>query len=133
MLVKHCPQASPMKRLCWLLLAVALVGCAAKGKEVLILSSPYADEAEHMEPVFFTGHHYEVTFRFSRARLAYATRVAGQGWEMTRSPDHQSTAEQVAKSALSHFACPTKQHAGIVKDTAVYGEGVWRMEVRCSG
>jgi hypothetical protein len=122
-----------MKRLGGLLLIAALAGCAAKGKEVLILSSPYADEAEHMEPVFFTGRHYEVTFRFDRARLAYATRVAGQGWEMTRSSIHESTAEQVAKSALSHFACPTKQRAGIVQGTMVYGEGAWRMEVRCSG
>jgi hypothetical protein len=74
---------------CGLALAVGMVlaGCEPPGA-VSIVSSPYSDGVEHIEPVVYNGKSYDVSFRFSAAGNLYEVTVAGKGRKIggTRRP-----------------------------------------------
>ncbi len=111
-------------------LLIALAACEKK-KTAAIVASPYGDGVEHREPVFFTGKHYNVTFRYIAARASYDMKVEGQGRKLGGGPGDLQIVEQVASSALSHFACPTKQRAQIIPETASHVAGAWILQARC--
>lgn len=105
-------------------------GCAPKSS-VTVLSSPYSDGGEHTEPVFFTGRHYDLTFRFDAGDAAYHVNVKGRDTAFSGSEKDGETAKQIVASALSHFACPTKQRAAVMPGTARHDAGSWVMKARC--
>ncbi len=112
-------------------LLVTVAACEKSKTAATIVASPYGDGVEHREPVFFTGRHYNVTFRYIAERASYDMKVEGQGRTLGGGPGDQQIVEQVASSALSHFACPTKQRAQIVPETASHVAGVWTLQARC--
>jgi hypothetical protein len=111
-----------------ILLVVAACGEATRPP---VLASPYGDGIEHTEPVFFTGKHYNVTFKYVAAQASYEMRVEGDGHVLGPRPGDQKTAEQVASSALSHFGCPTKHRARIVAGSVSPVAGAWILQARC--
>jgi hypothetical protein len=118
---------------CGLALAVGVVlaGCEPPGT-VSIVSSPYSDGAEHSEPVVYNGKSYEVSFRFSAAGNFYEVTVAGKGRKIGGTTGDQHIVEQVAISAVRHFACPTGQRGQVVPGSAQHGGSAWGMQVRCA-
>jgi hypothetical protein len=117
---------------CGLALAVGLALAACEQPAVRIVASPYADGVEHVEPVIYIGKGYEVSFRFSSAGNLYEVTVAGKGRRLGGTPGDQQIVEQVAISAVRHFACPTGQRGHVVPGTARHGGTAWGMQVRCA-
>lgn len=111
-------------------LLMLLAACGSANKATIV-ASPYGDGIEHTEPVFFTGKHYNVAFKYSAARASYDVRVEGEGRALGSEPGDRQIVEQVASSALSHFACPTRQKAKIVPGTASPVAGAWTLRARC--
>jgi hypothetical protein len=112
------------------ILLLVLAACGSANKATMV-ASPYGDGIEHTEPVFFTGKHYNVTFKFSAVRASYDVKVEGEGRALGSEPGDRQIVEQVASSALSHFACPTKQRAKIVPGTASPAAGAWTLRAQC--
>jgi hypothetical protein len=109
---------------------VVLAACGSANKPAIV-ASPYGDGIEHTEPVFFTGKHYNVSFKYSPVRASYAVKVEGEGHALGGGPSDRAIIEQVASSTLSHFACPTRQRAQIVPGTVSAERGSWILEARC--
>lgn len=113
-----------------IVLLVGLAGCGNQNRAAVI-ASPYGDGIEHTEPVFFTGKHYNVTFKYSAARSHYDVKVEGDGRALGNGQGDRQIVEQVASSALSHFACPTRQRAQIVPGSTSAVAGAWVLQARC--
>lgn len=111
--------------------ALAAAGCQ-EARGVRIVSSPYADGVKHTEPVFYNGKHYEVSFRFNAGADLYHVTVAGKGRRLGGTPGDQEIVEQVAVSAVRHFACPTGQRGQVVPGSARHGDGAWALDARCA-
>lgn len=111
--------------------ALAAAGCQ-ETRGVRIVSSPYADGAKHTEPVFYNGKHYDVSFQFNAAADLYQVTVAGKGRRLSGTPGDQQIIEQVAVSAIRHFACPTGQRGQVVPGSIRHGDGAWALEARCA-
>jgi hypothetical protein len=118
---------------CGLALAVgiAVAGCE-EPRGVAIVASPYADGIEHIEPVVYNGKSYDVGFRFSAAGNMYEVTVAGKGRRLGGTAGDQKIVEQVAISAVRHFACPTGQRGEVVAGSTRHGGSAWGMQVRCT-
>jgi hypothetical protein len=112
-------------------LGVVLSGCE-KPSGVTVVSSPYADGVEHVEPVVYNGKRYDVSFRFQAAGNIYEVTVAGKGRKLGATPGDQQIVEQVAISAVRHFACPTGQRGQVVSGSTQHGGSAWGMQVRCA-
>lgn len=112
-------------------LGVVLSGCE-KPSGVTVVSSPYADGVEHIEPVVYNGKRYDVSFRFQAAGNIYEVTVAGKGRKLGATPGDQQIVEQVAISAVRHFACPTGQRGQVVSGSTQHGGSAWGMQVRCA-
>ena len=105
-------------------------GCA--GKQARVVSSPYANGVAHTEPVNYNGKSYAVRFRFNATLNVYDVTVRGKGRVLGSKPGDQAVVEQVAKSAIRHFACPNGQKGYTVPGTARHAAGSWHMQTRCA-
>lgn len=113
-------------------LGVAATACQEKPPPVPVVASPYSDGAEHSEPVVYNGRRYEVSFRFDAAAKHYDVKVAGRGRKLGATPGDQAIVEQVAVSAVRHFACPTGQRGEILPGSARHAGEAWAMQARCA-
>ena len=118
---------------CGLALAMGLAvsGCD-KSSEATIVASPYADGEELREPIIYNGKRYEVSFRFKAAGNLYDVEVTAGGRRLGGTEGDRRIVEQVAMSAVRHFACPTGQRGQVVSGSARHGAGAWGMQVRCA-
>ena len=118
---------------CGLALAVglALSACEQPGN-VEVVASPYADGEERVEPIVYNGKRYDVSFRFRKAGNLYDVTVDGNGRKLGGTPGDRQIVEQVAISAVRHFACPTGQRGEVVAGTPKHGGNAWDMQVRCA-
>jgi hypothetical protein len=118
---------------CGLALAMGLVvsGCE-QPREVSVVASPYADGAEHVEPVVYNGKRYDVSLRFQPAGDHYDVIVAGKGRKLGGTPGDRQIVEQVAISAVRHFGCPTGQRGEVVPGSPRHAGMAWGMQVRCA-
>ncbi len=109
-----------------------LAACANRG-HVNLVNSTYADGATHTEPVFYNDKHYAVTFRYNAGLNAYDVTVAGKGGRrLGDKPGDRAIVEQIASSALTHFACPNGQKSAVVPGTTSHAGGRWAMQTRCA-
>ncbi len=110
---------------------VAVTGCASRG-HVTVVNSPYADEAMHTEPVFYNDKHYDVSFRYNAGLNAYDVTVAGRkGRRLGNQAGDQAVVEQIAASAVTHFACANGQKSAILPGSSNHNDGRWTMQTRC--
>jgi hypothetical protein len=118
---------------CGLALAMGLAvsGCD-KPSEPTIVASPYADGEELREPIIYNGKRYEVSFRFRAAGNLYDVEVTAKGRKLGGTDGDRRIVEQVAMSAVRHFACPTGQRSQVVSGSARHGASAWGMQVRCA-
>jgi hypothetical protein len=127
---------SPMRLLLILLCLTTsggwLAGCGQKSA-VTVLSSPYADGIEHAEPVFFTGKHYLLKFKYDSSRSSYAVRLSGTDTTLAATDGDRRLVTQIVSASLSHFACPTKWRAVVDAASMQHGDAVWSMDARCTG
>ena len=119
---------------CGLALAMGLAvsGCEQPGEAAAVVSSPYADGAEHVEPIVYNGKRYDVSLRFLAPANVYDVTVAGTGRKLGGTPGDRQIVEQVAMSAVRHFGCPTGQRGQVVEGSARHGGSAWGMQVRCA-
>ncbi len=119
---------------CGLALAMGMVlsGCEKPPSGVTIVSSPYADGVEHVEPIVYNGKRYDVSFRFKASDNHYDVTVEGRGRKIGATAGDQKIVEQVAISAVRHFACPTGQRGQVVSGSAQHAGSGWAMRVRCA-
>jgi hypothetical protein len=110
---------------------MVLSGCE-QPKGVVIVSSPYADGAEHVEPIVYNGKRYDVSFRFQATGNVYDVRVEGRGRKLHSTAGDQKIVEQVGLSAVRHFACPTGQRGHVVSGSPQHGDDAWKMRIRCA-
>ena len=112
-----------------------LVGACAQSPapSVNITSGPFADGKEHREPVFYNDHMYSVSYRFDAGAAAYLVRVTREGRVMKAGAEGRKTAEAIATSSLSHFACPTKKRAKIMPGNLRHDGAGYAMSLRCGG
>lgn len=119
--------------LCSILLGLGVAATACQEKPAVpVAVSPYANGAQHTEPVVYNGRPYEVSFRFDVAAKHYEVEVAGKDRNLGASPGDQRIVEQVAASTVRHFACPTGQRGEIVPGSARHSGAAWAMRARCS-
>lgn len=115
-----------------LLVLLVLAGCQQQPKNLNIVSSPYSDGVRHTEPVFYNGKNYTVSFAFAASRNAYDVTVAGKGGrQLGGKPGDRTVVEQLASSAIGHFACPNTQKGRVVPGSASHSGGKWNMQARC--
>ncbi len=113
--------------------AFALAGCEQKSKNVNIVSGPPPQTKPRSEPVFYNGKNYQVDFAYAKAQGAYNVTVAGRhGRPLGGKPGDQKIVEQLASSAIGHFACLSSQKGRIVPGSASHGKGKWKMQARCA-
>lgn len=111
---------------------VAITACASRG-HVTVVQSAYADGVMHTEPVFYNDKHYDVSFRYNAGLDAYDVTVAGRkGRRLGGKAGDQAIVEQIAASALTHFACANNQRSSIVAGTSTHANGRWTMQTRCA-
>jgi len=109
----------------------AITACASRG-HVTVVNSTYADGVMHTEPVFFNDKHYDVSFRYNTGLDAYDVTVAGRkGRRLGDKAGDQAIVEQIAVSAVTHFACPHGQKSAILPGTSNHADGRWTMQTRC--
>lgn len=110
----------------------AITACASRG-HVTVVNSTYPDGVMHTEPVFYNDKHYNVSFSYNAGLNAYDVTVAGRsGRRLGDKAGDQAIVEQIAASALTHFACPTGQKSAIVPGTSRHVDGHWAMQTRCA-
>ena len=119
---------------CGLAVAMGLVlsGCEQPKGAVAVVASPYSDGVEHVEPIIYNGKRYDVSFRFQAAGNVYDVKVAGKGRKLGGTAGDRQIVEQVAISAVRHFACPTGQRGEVVSGSALHGGSAWGLQVRCA-
>ncbi len=98
-----------------------------------MLNSPYVDGVEHTEPVFFTGKHYVLKFKYDSSRSSYAARLTGRDAALASTEGDRHLAVQIVSSSLSHFACPTKLRAVVDVASMQHADAAWSMDARCGG
>lgn len=109
-----------------------LVGCQQQPKNVNFVSHPAPQEGQRSEPVFFNGKNYQVDFAYAKALGVYNVTVSGRhGRSLGSQAGDQKIVEQLASSAVGHFACPGSQKGRIVPGSASHGKGKWNMQARC--
>lgn len=122
------------KWILWGSLCILVAACAqTPAPSVQILSAPFADGKEHREPVFYNDHMYAVSYRFDAGAAAYVVRVTREGRSMKAGAEGRKTAEAIATSSLSHFACPTKKRARVIPGSLVHDGAGYAMNLRCGG
>ena len=110
---------------------VAVTACASRG-HVTVVNSPYADGAMYTEPVFYNDKHYDVSFRYNTGINAYDVTVAGRkGRRLSDKAGDQAIVEQIAASAVTHFACANGQKSTVVPGSSHHADGRWTMQTRC--
>ena len=118
---------------CGLALAAGLaLSACEQPSRVEVAVSPYADGQEHVEPIVFNGKRYDVSFRFRPAGNHYEVTVQGKGRKLGATPGDRQIVEQVAVSAVRHFACATGQRGEVVAGSPQHGGSAWGMQVRCA-
>ena len=123
---------NPLAMTAALVSLTALVACASKS-QVTIITSEYADGIARTEPVFYNDKHYEVTFRYNAGINAYDVTVAGKNGRRLGSKDgDQAIIENIAASAVSHFACANGQRSAIVPGATRHNAGSWDTRARCA-
>jgi hypothetical protein len=119
--------------LCSILLGLGVAATACQEKPAVpVVASPYADGAQHTEPVVYNGRPYEVSFRFDAAAKHYEVTVAGKGRKIGATAGDRQIVEQIAASTVRHFACPTGQRGEIVPGSVRHAGDGWAMQARCS-
>ena len=109
-----------------------LVACAGKS-QVTVISSEYANGTAHTEPVFYNDKHYDVTFRYNAGIDVYDVTVAGKGGRRLGDKDgDQAIIENIAASAVTHFACASGQRSAIVPGATHHNAGSWDTRVKCA-
>ena len=72
----------------------------------------------------------------SSRRLAWGAmlvvQTTGKGRTLGATPGDRQIVEQVAISAVRHFACPTGQRGQVVSGSAQHADSAWGMQVRCA-
>lgn len=114
-----------------LALGLAVSGCD-KPSGATIVTSPYANGEEQKEPIIYNGKRYEVSFRFQAAGNLYDVEVTAERRKLGGTEGDRRVVEQVAMSAVRHFACPTGQRSQVVSGSARHGGSGWGMQVRCA-
>jgi len=122
----------PLPLLAAAFVVTAATACASRG-HVTVVNSTYADGAMHTEPVFYNDKHYDVSFRYNAGIDAYDVTVAGKGGRrLGDKAGDQAIVEQIAASALTHFACPNGQKSAIVPGTSRHAGDRWTMQTKCA-
>jgi len=123
---------TPLPMTAALLSLTMLAACAGKS-QVTVMSSEYADGISHTEPVFYNDKHYDVTFRYNAAIDAYDVTVAGKNGRRLGSKDgDQAIIENIAASAVGHFACASGQRSAIVPGATRHNAGSWDTQAKCA-
>ncbi len=120
-------------KLALILLAAALSACARtdNGVRVTSTSTPYADGKRHSEPVNYNGRNYVVSFTYMPRAGNYRVSVAGKGRALGGTAGDRAIVEQVARSTVRHFACPSSQKGHIIPGSQRHEGGKWHMLARC--
>ena len=115
-----------------LAILVTLAACSSAPQEpVRVISTPYADGKSHTEPVNYNGRNYRVTFHYSPAISGYQVRVAAPGRKIGSTAGDKAIIEQLAKSTVAHFGCPSSQKGHIIPGSPRNENGVWHLQARC--
>ena len=123
---------NPLPMTAALMSLTVLVACASKS-QVTIISSEYANGISHTEPVFYNDKHYDVTFRYDAGINAYDVTVAGKNGRRLGSKDgDQAVIENIAASAVTHFACASGQRSAIVPGATRHNAGRWDTRAKCA-
>lgn len=110
--------------------ASALTGC--KTSRVGIVNSPYSSGQTHVEPVVYNGRRYNVAFRFQAAQNLYDVRISAAGRKLQGRAGDRKVVEQLATSAVRHFACPSGLKGQIVPGSQVHDGQAWKLKARCA-
>jgi hypothetical protein len=122
-----------MRRSIVLLVAgLALAACDKPAARVYSALPAAAERAEHNEPVFYNGKHYSVRFKFNDASRTYDVTISGKGRSLGSGAGDRQVVEQIAISAVRHFACPTGQKGHVVPGTPRHTGTAWSLQARCA-
>jgi len=85
------------------------------------------------EPVIFNGQKFLVSFEYKPEASAYDVAVRRSGKALRDRESDRKDAEQVARSALTHYACPSSTKAQRIDDQVAFSKsGEWRSWLRCA-
>ncbi|MGE0210496.1 MAG: hypothetical protein AB7S41_02275 [Parvibaculaceae bacterium] len=113
------------------LLAASLPLAACDKPAARIVSQPQQPDVSHSEPVYYNGKHYMVDFAFSRPQNAYQVKVSGKGRSLGGEEGDRKIIEQIAISAVRHFACPDRAKGQVVPGTTRHTGSAWQLQARC--
>jgi hypothetical protein len=121
------------RRLILLLVAgLCLAACEGSKPDARIVSvPPVNDSVAHSEPVYYNGKHYKVDFKYSRPLNAFAVKVSGKGRSLGGGEGDRKIVEQIAISAVRHFACPSRSKGQVVPGTTRHTGSTWELQARC--
>ncbi len=115
------------------LFSLAMLAACASKSQITVFSSDYADGISHTEPVFYNDKHYDVTFRYNAGSNAYDVTVAGKGGRrLGDKQGDQAIIENIAASAVTHFACANGQRSNIVPGATRHNAGRWDTQAKCA-
>jgi len=85
------------------------------------------------EPVIFNGKKFLVSFDYKPEGAAYNVAVRRAESPLRDKEADRKDAEQVAKSTLTHYACPNSTKAQRVDEqVSISKNGEWRSWLRCT-
>ena len=111
--------------------AVPMTGCA-NPPAARVVSMSAGTKATHSEPVFYNDKHYMVDFSYSSAHSAYTVKVSGKGRSLGGTDGDRKIIEQIAISAVRHFACPSRLKGHVVPGTTRHTGTAWQLRARCA-
>lgn len=109
---------------------LALTGCD-KAPAAKIVSQPQQPDVSRSEPVNYNGKHYTVDFAYSRTQNAYQVKISGKGRLLGGEDGDRKIVEQIAVSAVRHFACPDRAKGQVVPGTTRHTGSAWELQARC--
>jgi hypothetical protein len=131
------PTMPDMRKVCVLAtlsLGLVLVACKKVDDKGVSIPAPQpAVTSNKNEPVIFNGQKFMVSFDYQPEAAAYAVAVRRMSSPLRDRENDRKDAEQVAKSTLTHYACPGSTKAKRIDDQAALGKnGEWKSWLRCS-
>ncbi len=112
--------------------SLILASCESPKPAQIVSQPPINDSASHSEPVYYNGKHYKVDFKFSRPHNAFNVKVSGAGRKLGSGEGDQKIVEQIAISAVRHFACPGRTKGQVVPGTTRHTGSAWELQARCA-
>jgi hypothetical protein len=112
---------------------LAAAGLLFAGCQTSTMSEYAVAGVRHTEPLEFNGQRYQVTFVYSNTLSGFDVQVDRPGRPLGGGDADRDTSIEVARSAITHFACATGQRAAIVDGSPAFtGAQTWSLQAKCA-